>query len=279
MAAKKSSAGRTDADYAASNRATTVVGEAVAPAAPAPAQNDEQMAREVSELKDLVRSLAEAVEDARARSSQNAAFQSTVAEIKQIARALPVAAAYGVAVQPAPAKEGCHDGCECVECACCTFEIWMSHVRADQMQLPIEPLDSNIVPTSVMEIWMFASIDPVNNIGACIPDPSPLSYIPLHKQITDPVGPWVQVNRCIGTAMVKKGVPYQCKIAVSGVEREDDLERLIPGNRDEWGSGNAEITLDCCYSSYSPIDIPIPLTSWGQGGGQISARFIVVKRC
>lgn len=155
----------------------------------------------------------------------------------------------------------------------------MSHVRADQMQLPIEPTDSNILPTSVMEIWMFASIDPVHNVGVCIPDPSPLSYLPLHKQLTDPFGPWVQVNRYVGTAMVKKGIPQQCVISATGVEREDALERLIPGNRDEWGSGTAEVTLDCCYANYSPIDVSIPLTSWGQGGGQITARFIVIKRC
>ena len=254
-------------------------------ASPVDTQVIEQQNERIVELQRLVSNLGErltAVQAVNARDEQfNAAVRSVDTAAAAVQRSLVPS---GVPIDKslpgsASGREcGC-EPCECVSCACCTFEVWMSHVRVDTMQLPIEPYDSNVLPTAVMEVWMFASIDPVHNIGVCIPDPSPLSYLPMHKQLTDPYGPWVTVNRCVGTATVKKGVPLTVPLSLTGVERESALERLIPGNRDEWGSATENVTLDCCYSNYSPILISVPLTSWGQGGGAITGRFIVIKRC
>jgi hypothetical protein len=248
---------------------------------------------QIAELKALIGSLGGQLTVVQAVNARDAEFKAAVRSVEAAAAAvqsslMPASAspngACGTLAGPASERKCECEPCECVSCACCTFEIWMSHVRVDQMQNPLIDVfppsaDSNVLPTGMMEVWMFASIDSVNNIGVCIPDPSPTSYIPLHKQITDPTGPWVQVNRCVGTALVKKGVPLNVTVSLTGVEREDAAERVQPMNRDEWGSNTGSVTLDCCYSNYSPFDIPVALTSWGQAGGAITGRFIVVKRC
>lgn len=250
----------------------------------------EEQNNRILELQRLVSNLGERVAAVQAVHSRDAQFNAVVQSVDAAAAAVQRSMAVPTGPTGVPIDSGyreppgvksdcdCHDGpCGCVSCGCCTFEVWMTHVRVDHMQLPIEPDDSNILPMSEMEIWMFASIDPLYNIGVCIPDPGPASYLPLHKQVTDPYGPWVSVNRCIGTVSVKKGVPLVVPITLTGVEREPD--RLIPLNRDEWGSGTENLTLDCCYSNYSPVLIPVPLTSWGQGGGGITGKFMVVRKC
>ena len=238
--------------------------------------------QQISELKELTRTLMGAVQAMQSQSVRNTVFQDAIADVKSATRSMltsPVATAYQSATAATGTKNDC--GCEssrCTSCSCCTFEIWMSHVRADQMQLPVDIADSNILPTSVMEVWMFASIDPIYNLGACIPDPSPLSYLPLHKQITEPFGPWVNVNRLVGSVTVEKGTSKQIELSLTGVEREDALERTKPVNRDEWGSATENLTLDCCYTTYSPILVTVALSSWGEAGGTITGKFIVVKR-
>lgn len=263
-----------------SDEKNTTSAESVDPQ-PVDAQMIGQQNEQIAELKALIGNLGERLTAVQAVSIRDAEFKAAVRSVEDAAAAVqrglvPSIDSSNKSLPEAACKCGL---CECVSCACCTFEIWMSHVRADQMQNPIDIADSNTIPTSVMEVWMFASIDSVYNIGVCIPDPSPLSYLPLHKQITDPFGPWINVNRLVGIATVKKGVSLQVELSLTGVEREDALERTKPINRDEWGSATEKLTLDCCYSNYSPILISVPLTSWGQAGGAITGRFIVVKRC
>lgn len=195
---------------------------------PVDAQLIEQQNERILELQRLIGGLGErltAVQAVNARDEQfKAAVRSVEAASTAVQRGLvhpSVATGSDCTKLPGPEpRRDCGCGpCECVSCDCCTFEVWMSDVRVDQMQdigLPPEPGDSNLVPTAVMEVWMFASIDPVHNIGVCIPDPSPLSYLPLHKQLTDPYGPWVSVNRCVGTATVKKGVPLTVPHLIHG---------------------------------------------------------------
>ena len=250
----------------------------------------EQQNERILELQRLISDLSDRLTAVQAVNARDEQFKAAVRSVETAAAAVQrgLAPSSFAAESTLPGTEpgrdcGC-EPCECVSCACCTFEIWMSHVRVDQMQNPaidLIPLsaDSNVLPTGMMEVWMFASIDAVNNNGVCIPDPSPTSYVPLHKQITDPTGPWVQVNRCVGTTTVKKGVPLTVTVSLTAVERETAAERVQPINRDEWGSNTGIVTLDCCYSNYSPFDIPVSLTNWGQAGGAITARFIVVKRC
>lgn len=247
----------------------------------------EQQNDRILELQRLVGNLGERVAAVQAVHSRDAQFNAVVQSVDAAAAAVqrsmtaPISAA-GPAVEighrEAPAtkgESGCHDGpCGCVSCECCTFEVWMSHVRADHMQT--ELLDTN---AGLLEVWMYASIDPVNNIGVCIPDASPQSAVLLHKQITEPYGPWVTISRCIGSVAVRKGTPLTVPLTLTAVERENTALERATGIRDEWGSSTTSLTLDCCYSSYSPIMVPVALTSWGQGGGNITGQFIVVKKC
>lgn len=263
------------------------------PTSPVDAQLIEQQNERILELQRLISDLGERLTAAQAGNARDEQFHAAVRSVQHAATSVqrslaPSSIAPGSDYTPAPVPEPKHDcGCEpcaCISCECCSFEIWMSHVRVDQMQNPLidilpTPADSNIVPWGALEIWMFATIDPLRAIGACIPAADPLSNLSLHKQITDPYGPWVTVNRCIGTVMVKKGVPLTVPLELTVVERENDSDRLQLGNRDEWGSATTNLTLDCCYSNYSPIQVSVGLTSWGQAGGAVSALFVVKRSC
>lgn len=240
---------------------------------------------QISELRLLIGNLGERVAAAQTANSREAQFKSAVQSVEEAAKAVQRGIAPTIFAEhhySNPATGHVRDTncgpCECLDSACCTFEIWMSHVRADQMQLPIDAGDSNALPTSVMEIWMFSSIDHIHNTGVCIPDASPLSYLPLHKGLNKQPS-WTSVNRLVGTSTVRKGSPLKKEISLTAVERENALERMKPVNRDEWGTATETVTLDCCYSDYSPILISVPLSSWGLAGGAITGRFIVVKRC
>lgn len=245
------------------------------PSAAAGATTLSEQNEKIGELQRLVGTLGEQVMAAQAIREREERFNAAVRSVEVAAAAVQ----RGLTTSPVheETSDTCQDGpCSCTASDCCTFEVWMSHVRVDHMQ--IEPADSNVTPTAILEVWMFASIDPIYNIGVCIPDPSPLSGLLLHKQLTDPYGPWVPVNRCIGTATVRKNTPLTVPLAVFAVDRETALERVKPANRDEWGSHTVDVTLDCCFTGYSPIEVHVPLTSWGQGGGAITGKFIVIKR-
>lgn len=269
-------------------------------AAPGPSSIDavliEQQNERILELQRLVGNLGERIAAVQIVNARDEQFNQAVRSVDAAALAVQASLATSTAARPAgldtgireplptrpgtPAAKGdcgCHvGGCNCVSCDCCTFEVWMTHVRVDHMQT-LEPDDTNVLPINELEVWMFASIDPLHNIGVCIPDPGPASYLPLHKQLTDPYGPWSTVNRCVGTATVSKGAPLVVPLTLTAVEREPN--RLIPADRDEWGSATETLTLDCCYSNYSPIMIPVALNAWGQGGGAITGKFMVVRKC
>lgn len=247
---------------------------------------EEQNTR-ILELQRLVSNLGERVAAVQAVHSRDAQFNAVVQSVDAAAAAVqrsmttPTGAAgpvldTGVRDKPGATGDcGCHDGpCSCVSCECCTFEVWMSHVRVDHMQTELQDINSG-----EMEVWMYASIDPVHNIGVCIPDASPMAAMTLHKQISEPFGPWVSVNRCIGSVSVRKGAPLTIPLTLTGVERENSTTERLTGLRDEWGSTTTSLTLDCCYSSYPPTMVPVALASWGQGGGNITGQFIVVRKC
>jgi uncharacterized coiled-coil protein SlyX len=245
----------------------------------------QQQSDQIAQLQRLVANLAERVTAGQAATARDEQFRAAALSVEAAAAAVQQSAVHpAVEVGQVPREGDCGCGpCQCVSCACCSFEVWMTHVRVDQMQnlLDFIPLsaDSNALPYGMMEVWMFASIDPMHNIGRCIPDPSPTSYLPLHKQITDPYGPWVSVNCCVGTVTVRKGVPLTVPLSLTVVEREDAAERAQPMNRDEWGSATQDITLDCCCASYPPIRISVSLTSWGQAGGAVTGQFLIRKTC
>jgi hypothetical protein len=207
----------------------------------------EQQNERIGELQRLVGDLEQQMMAAQVAAARDEQFNSAVRSVERAAAALQrnlaTTTTGAIPPEPAPSKDCDCDraSCNCVSCDCCMFEVWMTHVRVDQMQNPLIDVvppsaDSNVLPTGMMEVWMFASIDAVHNRGACIPSPSPTSYIPLQKQIFEAVGPWEDARYCVGSVAVKKGTSVTVPLSLTAVEREDAAERLQPGNRDEWGS-------------------------------------------
>jgi hypothetical protein len=253
----------------------------------------EQQNERIAELQRLIAGLGQRMATTQAVNARDEQFKAAVRSVESAAAALERSVSSATTWtngQPSTtdnddAKDDCGcEPCNCVSCDCCTFEVWMTQVRCDQMQNPLIDVvppsaDSNLLFTGMMEIWMFATIDPVHRIGACIPSATPISFIPVQKQLTDPFGPWEPAPYLIGTVSVKKGKPLTVPLSLTAVEREDAAERLQPGNRDEYGSAVQDITLDCCMSSYPPIFVSVGLTAGGLAGGGITAQFRIVKRC
>ncbi len=97
---------------------------------PGASLRDEQIAQ----LRDMVGALTDAVAAMQARNAQKAAFDDTVAELKQTARAIAVAPA-GATAAPAGARDGGDCGCDCVAPGCCAFDI----VRIQWRKAPVFP--------------------------------------------------------------------------------------------------------------------------------------------
>lgn len=241
--------------------------------------------QQVDELKELTRSLMGAVQAMQAQSARNAVFNESIKDVRSATRAL-LAAPVGIAdrestaVSTTPQATGATAAgkcdcspCDCVSEHCCTFEIIMTRVRVLHMQIPLEVLDSNVTPIGMMEVRMFASIA---GIGAMIPDL--FGYLSLHKLINH-AGVWSQVNRSIGTVEVTKGKPKTVTVTVDAMEVETAAERATPLNRDEYGTGSGDVTLDCCCDTKTPLTIDVSFTGGGQGGGEISVQFVATKKC
>lgn len=247
---------------------------------------------ELDNLKEELRTLAGDIKTMKQETNRVTAFNDAIRSVKQeisTTQALltaPNAYNSGIA-KSAASKEDCGCGgnneadcpsCNCVSAQCCCFDIIMTHFRVVHMQ-SIEPTDTNIIPTNMLELRFFASIDPINNIGALIPSLD--GWLVGHKGILEPIGMWVPVHKNIGTKCIKKGASEIVNIELTVLEVETPLERVQPANRDEYGSSSQSFSLDCCSNSYPPIIITVALTGGGLdvAPGVIDAKFAVVKKC
>lgn len=130
-----------------------------------------QQNEQIAELKALIGNLGERLTAVQVVNARDAEFKAAVRSVETATAAVQ----RSLAPSSVPVDSGCkslhgaaHEcecgggPCGCVSSACCTFEVWMSHVRVDHMQTT-ELTDTNIAPTNVMEVWMYASIDPIHN--------------------------------------------------------------------------------------------------------------------
>jgi hypothetical protein len=289
MAAKKSSTGKDNTVSAEANRASAAVSAAVAPDASAFREQDEQMVKEMNELKDLVRSLAAAVEQTQARSAHTAVIQNTANEISRIARAIPAAAGYGVTPQSAPVKEDCGGDCGpcgCVESSCCCFDIYVDSVRAIQPQGPLEPGDSGDIPglANPLEVQFTATVDagwgPVGFIY-----PNLWTTIDLRVGsvlLGGKPGPWSPINQVINRVCIKKGTTRIVPVKFTAIEREVGIAE-VPYLKDEFGEAIGSITLDCCMENiYPAMPADISFDHGGIGGGapgMISIAYYARRVC
>lgn len=232
---------------------------------------------DVAQLRELTTSLIHAVGAMKAENEQRGVINGLVDDVRAATRSMrlgEVPAAHPVPI-PGRTDVDCDCGCgpcDCVASTCCTYQIQVSHVRAIEMQLPLEPFDSNILPYAEMEIRMFVSID---GIGTVIPNL--FSTLSLRKNIAKP-GLWTQVNRSIGTVTVCKGGPTQFVVAVDAVEVDDGGVEAL-GIRDEYGSGAVTLSLDCCVSTPTTAFVEVHLDHNGLAGGAIELKLVATKIC
>ena len=228
--------------------------------------------QQISELRDLTKSLLSTVQLLQSQNAKNLAFQDAVLDIKAATNAVLMAPSISEGHKPVPKLEkhnscSCDSSSSCISTNCCEYDIIMTDVRVLNMQ--IEPIDSNI---DTIEVRMFASID---GIGAVIPNM--FSVITLHKLVNQ-LGVWTQINQRIGVVSVSKNTSKSFNIRVDAVEVEEGIAEQATALRDEYGTGSGMMTLDCCCSTAPILIFDIDFTGGGQGGGAISAKFTAVKK-
>ena len=238
--------------------------EATAPAAADP---------QVDQLANLANELVEAAKQLVVNRSRSANVDRSVAAVDAATQAILVASAAG----PQSGEDhgcGC-PGCGCVSDACCTFEIWMTHMRVNAMQFPLDSLGADTIGN--MEVRLHVTV-----AGYGVVIPNMFSWIRIRKSLFQP-SIWLRYPYLIGEIQVCKDQPRTVPIDIFAQEGEVGGEGLIPGNRDEYGMASGSVTLDCCVCD---IDIPAidldftgAVPGGGLGGGQISMRFQATKKC
>jgi hypothetical protein len=247
---------------------------------------DAQMADQLQELKDMVSSLALSLRETQVRNTQNTAFQNTLSEIKQLARAIPASVATAVVDQPGIPRDDHNDcGCGCLDSSCCCFEIVLDKIRAVQPQGVIEVADSGDTALPIplineLEVRLFASID---NVGILIPSLSTTMGLRVPSLLSGGgPGLWMPLDRVIGRVFLKKGSSKTVIIDFQGTEVDEGAERPI-GFKDEHGAASGSITLDCCASKiYPPMPVDLSFNFGGTGGGNpgtISMAYFARRVC
>lgn len=236
---------------------------------------------QMSELKELTRTLMGAVQAMQSQSVRDTVFQDAIADVKSAARTMltaPVASAYVTATTATGARDDCRDcGCDCVNSGCCEFEIVLDKVRAIQRQN--EPADTGDIGPFInaLEVRLFASID---GVGVLIPSLSTT----MHLRMPHGGGPglWIPLDRVIGRISVKKSSSRTVNVDFQGSEIDEGLERVI-GLKDEHGAATGSITLDCCVPKiYPPMPTDLSFDFGGTGGGKpgaISLAFYARRVC
>lgn len=143
------------------------------PPPPEDGTSNEALKQELSEVRELARSLFSAVQEVRSQSTRNEILRSAIQDVKSDVRAAQQAALMTPAVagaapytDPHGGREGKCGPCECVSDGCCCFDIKIASVRAAKPQ--IEPADMGDIPglINALEVQMFFS---VNGRGILLP--------------------------------------------------------------------------------------------------------------
>ncbi len=236
---------------------------------------------QLAELRELTRSLMGAVQAMQAQSARGFELREAIGDVKAATRSM-LATPLGLPLPDSTdsRRQGCNctggndcgcGPCECVSSNCCTFKIEMTELRITQMQT-VEPVDSALNPFAEMELRLFPSI---NGIGPVIPNM--YSTLPFRKPATRP-GHWYPINRYVGTTTVCKGAPKKVDLNLAAVEVDDGgLEATAA--RDEYGTTNFSMMLDCCSSQPVTATVEVHLDYGGLGNGSFEARFTATREC
>jgi hypothetical protein len=248
---------------------------------PSQINNQEQ---QISELKELTRTLMQSVQAMQTQATRNSKFDDTMADLKATARAIMVNPTLPQQYSQSFVENcGCKDeSCSCVSNDCCCFEIVLDKVRAIQPQL--EPADSGdiAVPPTIneLEVRIFASI---NGRGILVPSLSTTMGLRVGSILLGgKPGSWVSIDRVIEKVYIKKGSPKNFIVNFEAAEVDEGIERPI-GFKDEFGDASGSITLDCCLETiYPPMPVDLSFEHGGTGGGvpgMISLSYYARRVC
>lgn len=237
----------------------------------------------IAELREVVASLVQSVQDSQVRKSQTDSLRVNIDDIKADVRQARTMLA-GVNGAPAPVEQhgGCNDcgECGCVGEGCCMFEIVLDKVRATQPQA--EPADMGEIGPfwNELEVRIFASVD---GIGIVLPSLSTTMAMRVPSFLAGGgPGLWMPINRVIQRVSVKKGTTLAVTVDFQASECDDGLERPV-GWKDEHGEASGTVMLDCCVAkAYPPLPTDLSFDHGGTGGGipgAISLAFYARRIC
>jgi hypothetical protein len=242
---------------------------------------DASWEQQLSDLKELTRSLMVAVQEVRVQNARNEMLRSTIDEVKADVRAasqamlLAPAAAVNPHVAYPVAPSGKCAPCDCVSENCCCFEIVISQVRAAKPQ--IEPADAGDVGPLInaLEVQIYFTVDSVGYLW-----PGLATTFDLRADgLPGGPGPWVVIERPVNRVCIPKGTTVTKQLRVEVREHDEGVERPI-GLKDELGEALGSITLDCCASTiYPPMPVDISLVHGGEGRGMVQVAFYARRVC
>lgn len=231
---------------------------------------------QISELKDLTRSLILSIQEMKTQQARSSVFDETVANLNAASRAMlqPIASAV-----PKPAysdRNDCGSKPEsCISEDCCCFEIVLSKVRASKPQLELPDIGDVPLLINALETQIYVT---VNNIGFIWPGLSSTMELRANGIPGGP-GPWVTIERVINTVTVKRGTTKTIVLNAEVRELDEGAERPL-AFKDELGEGSGIITLDCCMTKiYPDMPIDVNLIHGGDGNGQVQIVYYAQKVC
>jgi hypothetical protein len=247
-----------------------------------PAPSGETLQEELTEIRELARSLMAAVHEVRQQNARNDMVRSAIQEVRSDVRAASQAM---LLAQPtvlpgvvAPAHEqrsGKCPPCDCVADGCCCFDIIISQVRAAKPQ--IEPADMGDVGPFInaLEVQIYFTVDGTGYLW-----PGLASTMDLRADgLPGGPGPWVVIERPVKRVCLPKGTSVNKILRVEVREHDEGVERPI-GMKDELGEALGSITLDCCVDRiFPPMPIDVSLVHGGEGRGMVQVAFYAQRVC
>jgi hypothetical protein len=252
--------------------------------------NLNSLREEISEVKELARTLMSAVQEARAQAARadsvRGALEDVKADVRAASQAIMAAPSPSVARAVSPAVgqfENAHGAaecgpCQCVSSGCCAFEIVLDKVRVAQAQNLLEFFDAGSIGNLIrqtMEVQVYFTAD-----GVGIVWPSLAGTVKMEPFLLPP-GPssWHNVTRVANTIQVPKGSSVVVKVDAEVKESDDDglLEHLLQG-ADDYGQADGMITLDCCMDKIYPPG-PLDVHLAGPAGGMIQMTYYARRVC
>jgi len=272
-------------DAGAAEPAAAARAASVAPPAAGQDPSAAALRQELTEVRELARSLLSAVQDVTAQGARNEVLRSAIQDVKADVRAAtqavamaPASAAGRVAayVDPTGAEHAGKCGpCACVDDGCCCFDIKISQVRAAKPQ--IEPADAGDLPgvINALEVQMYFTVD-----GTGFLWPGLATTMDLRADgLPGGPGPWVVIERTVKRVCFPRGTTVVYQLRVEAREHDEGIERLV-GMKDELGEALGSITLDCCVEKvFPPMPIEVYLMHGGEGRGMLQVAFYAERAC